>query len=858
MPTLNITDIGSPSPQRRIIGKSSRPPHPTSPGRRRKEIGNYWLGRTLGKGSSGSVKLGIHKVSGEKVAVKIIPRTYLASNTSVERAVKREIAIMKLIDHPYIMRLLDVIDLASSSNLYLILEYVQGGELFQHLVSRGKLSESEARRHFQQIIFGLDFCHRHRICHRDLKPENLLLDEKNNIKIADFGMASLQPVGSLLATSCGSPHYASPEIVTGIPYNGAASDIWSCGIILYALLCGHLPFDDEDIRELLNKVKAGKYKMPSTVSSQARDLIERILVVDPAKRLTMKDVQEHPWFTSDPLPDVSLLPSPPTAEEIGRPVASVNDIDDRLLDTLKVLWTEWTSEAIIDSLLNEEHNMHKVTYVLLQRHANNYWQTERDDEIRSLTSPAKRRRPATICGVASGKDSLPSIDGMMLHLAEKERKTPRVMQQVSEIQCSSQANLRDCHQRDQNASTETDDPMDGLSAIPPPPLPPKPRVIRADLGHHDLTVQAGVDHWWINQVQCAYGSSQPPIDRDHRGYRVYPTTALQRPVCTAGHPLSCIHTPHISDHFRRTLQQHACTQPPNQRPIASLLSPRASLPHHFHVHNSTDMHYSHPRTEHNRYLAGLCSPDLRLSGHTERNRFSRFTQLWQRYHHNRVDPTIKSRQALHRLSMPIPSPNLDFDRNPVSAVSQWAQTPSPQARREFTVLSKESRALRMFGGSLATNERQYYYSTASNSGEERAVDNSHLNSWLPGLFHFKQPKVCSIDCYAKDEREAVGKIAQVLEECMQGHIVEQYDANGYLKRKGQMTLPGMDHALLKFKLEVVRAPYTDNNQRQVMRVNFTQQQGEAMALVAAVKMVETALNTYQKEADLIAAANGWA
>ncbi|KAI9028167.1 kinase-like domain-containing protein [Phycomyces nitens] len=355
-----------------------------SPGnRRRKDIGDYWLGKTLGRGSSGRVKIGIHKITGEKVAVKIIAKSHLASNVSVEKAVKREIAVMKLINHPNIMSLIDVIDLSDSPNLYLILEYVQGGELFEYLVSQGRLSESEARKYFQQIIFGLDYCHRHLICHRDLKPENLLLDKEKSIKIADFGMASLQPTGSLLETSCGSPHYASPEIVNGIPYDGSASDIWSCGIILYALLSGHLPFDDDNIRQLLNKVKVGKYKMPEHFSDNAKDLIQSILVIDPAKRLTMKQVQEHPWFTIDPPANPSTLPDPPTAEEIGRPVSDASEIDDRILATLKDLWTDLTAENVIEALLNKEYNMQKVTYVLLQRHAVNYWQTERDDDLRT-------------------------------------------------------------------------------------------------------------------------------------------------------------------------------------------------------------------------------------------------------------------------------------------------------------------------------------------------------------------------------------------------------------------------------------------------------------------------------------------
>ncbi|KAG1172393.1 hypothetical protein G6F70_006506 [Rhizopus microsporus] len=341
-------------------------------------IGDYIVGKTLGKGASGRVKLGVHKNTGEQVAIKIISKTHLAGNPAIEKAVRREIAIMKLINHPNVMSLIDVIDDPASSDLYLILEYVEGGELFEYLVSKGRLSESEARHHFQQIILGLDYCHHHLICHRDLKPENLLLDSNHNIKIADFGMASLQPLGSLLETSCGSPHYASPEIVAGMPYHGSSCDIWSCGVILFALLTGHLPFDDENIRQLLRKVKTGKYVMPDNISKSAQDLIRRILVVDPSKRLTMKQIMAHPWFKETEPTNIHSLPIP--SMDIGQPISHPSEIDDRILETIKFLWGETDDQVVINALLQKEHNMQKVVYVLLQQHAEKYWQAEHDDE----------------------------------------------------------------------------------------------------------------------------------------------------------------------------------------------------------------------------------------------------------------------------------------------------------------------------------------------------------------------------------------------------------------------------------------------------------------------------------------------
>ncbi|KAI7826627.1 kinase-like domain-containing protein [Gamsiella multidivaricata] len=253
-------------------------------------VGPYLLGRTLGKGSSGCVKLAHHRRTKEQVAVKIISKASLINRAAVHRGIEREIAIMKLINHPHVIRLYDVYE--TDKELFLVMEYVSGGELFEYLVNKGRLGELEALQFFQQIIVGLAFCHKRKICHRDLKPENLLLDDQMNVKIADFGMASLQKTGRLLETSCGSPHYASPEVVTGLKYDGSASDIWSCGIILYALLTGHLPFDDENIRQLLGKVKIGKFYMPTDISIGARDLISRMLTVNPKRRITVKEIEK--------------------------------------------------------------------------------------------------------------------------------------------------------------------------------------------------------------------------------------------------------------------------------------------------------------------------------------------------------------------------------------------------------------------------------------------------------------------------------------------------------------------------------------------------------------------------------------
>ena len=212
----------------------------------------------------------------------------------MEEKVQREINILHLCTHPHIIRLYEVID--TPTDIFLVNEYVSGGELFDYIVSKGRLSADEARNFFHQIISGVEYCHFQKIVHRDLKPENLLLDSNLNIKIADFGLSNLMRDGDFLRTSCGSPNYAAPEVISGHLYAGPEVDVWSCGVILYALLCGSLPFDDESIPNLFKKIKSGMYSLPSHLSQLARNLIPRMLEVDPMKRITIPEIRLHPWF----------------------------------------------------------------------------------------------------------------------------------------------------------------------------------------------------------------------------------------------------------------------------------------------------------------------------------------------------------------------------------------------------------------------------------------------------------------------------------------------------------------------------------------------------------------------------------
>ncbi len=258
-------------------------------------LGQYNVVKTLGEGSFGKVKLAVHSATGQKVALKIINRETL-SNLDTSARVEREIQYLKLLRHPHIIKLYEVI--TTATDIIMVIEYA-GGELFDYIVRRGKMTEEEARRFFQQIISAVEYCHRHKIVHRDLKPENLLLDEFLNVKIADFGLSNIMTDGNFLKTSCGSPNYAAPEVISGKLYAGPEVDVWSCGVILYVMICGRLPFDDEYIPTLFKKINGGMFSIPSYLSPGAKALLARMLVVNPIQRITIQEIRESKWFMKD-------------------------------------------------------------------------------------------------------------------------------------------------------------------------------------------------------------------------------------------------------------------------------------------------------------------------------------------------------------------------------------------------------------------------------------------------------------------------------------------------------------------------------------------------------------------------------
>ncbi|CAL3972773.1 unnamed protein product [Diplocarpon coronariae] len=286
-------------------------------------IGAYQIVRTLGEGSFGKVKLAVHRVTNQQVALKIIARKKLISRDMAGR-VEREIEYLQLLRHPHIIKLYTVIK--TPLEIIMVLEYA-GGELFDYIVQNGKMKEDEARRFFQQIICAVEYCHRHKIVHRDLKPENLLLDESLNVKIADFGLSNIMTDGNFLKTSCGSPNYAAPEVINGKLYAGPEVDVWSCGVILYVLLVGRLPFDDEHIPSLFSKIAKGHYVVPNYMSSGASSLIKKMLAVNPVHRATIDDIRMDPWF----MKNLPAYLQPPVEEFLDTGVDPSKAITPRLI-----------------------------------------------------------------------------------------------------------------------------------------------------------------------------------------------------------------------------------------------------------------------------------------------------------------------------------------------------------------------------------------------------------------------------------------------------------------------------------------------------------------------------------------------
>ncbi|XP_071238699.1 MAP/microtubule affinity-regulating kinase 3-like isoform X5 [Salvelinus alpinus] len=321
-------------------------------------VGNYRLLKTIGKGNFAKVKLARHILTGREVAIKIIDKTQLNPNSL--QKLFREVRIMKILNHPNIVKLFEVIE--TERTLYLVMEYASGGEVFDYLVAHGRMKEKEARAKFRQIVSAVQYCHQKHIVHRDLKAENLLLDADMNIKIADFGFSNEFTMGNKLDTFCGSPPYAAPELFQGKKYDGPEVDVWSLGVILYTLVSGSLPFDGQNLKELRERVLRGKYRIPFYMSTDCENLLKRFLVLNPAKRGTLEvredsenQIMKDRWINAGSEED-ELKPFVEPEQDIA---------DQKRIDVM--VGMGFSPEDIQESLAKMKYDEITATYLLLGR-----------------------------------------------------------------------------------------------------------------------------------------------------------------------------------------------------------------------------------------------------------------------------------------------------------------------------------------------------------------------------------------------------------------------------------------------------------------------------------------------------------
>ncbi|KAL5702146.1 non-specific serine/threonine protein kinase [Ranunculus cassubicifolius] len=293
--------------------KSHIPPTPEPPSPKSSDLvlGKYKLGRLLGRGSFAKVFSAQSVNGGPSVAIKIIDKSILLS-AGMETQIVREVAVMHRLNHPNIVRIHEV--MATKSKIYLVMEYVRGGDLFTKIARKGRLSEAMAKRYFQQLVTTIQYCHVKGVVHRDIKPQNLLLDQEGNLKVSDFGLAGLQePVNNgLLQTACGTPAYTAPEVVGRKGYAGPKADAWSCGIILYVFLAGCIPFDDTNLMVMYRKIYKREFEFPPWFSKPVKRIISKLLDPNPDTRMSIEEVLESSWLKTSfqSVPNLCALDTP--------------------------------------------------------------------------------------------------------------------------------------------------------------------------------------------------------------------------------------------------------------------------------------------------------------------------------------------------------------------------------------------------------------------------------------------------------------------------------------------------------------------------------------------------------------------
>ncbi|CAL1527952.1 unnamed protein product [Lymnaea stagnalis] len=401
-------------------------------------VGFYDIERTIGKGNFAVVKLAKHRITKTEVAIKIIDKTQL--DESNLKKVYREVQIMKLINHNHIIKLYQVME--TKNMLYLVSEYAPNGEIFDYIAQHGRMSEADARKKFWQILSAVEYCHNHRIVHRDLKAENLLLDANMSIKIADFGFGNFFEPNEQLATWCGSPPYAAPEVYEGKKYLGPQIDIWSLGVVLYVLVCGALPFDGPNLQVLRDRVLSGRFRIPYFMSSECEQLIRRMLVLEPTKRYTIAQIRSHRWMQIEGGYPRSAPPSPIIGYN-----ASVGEFNEQILRIMQSLGID--QKKTMEALRKDAYDHYTAIYYLLldrlRHHRSSFPTDSRVD--------ARRRRPSTIAEQAM----LQNIPGRPLIGTTKHGGFSRTL---------------DTPGVGASCMAQRSDPLNELDVVPPPPSVP--------------------------------------------------------------------------------------------------------------------------------------------------------------------------------------------------------------------------------------------------------------------------------------------------------------------------------------------------------------------------------------------------
>uniref|UniRef100_A0A8C2FZI9 non-specific serine/threonine protein kinase n=1 Tax=Cyprinus carpio TaxID=7962 RepID=A0A8C2FZI9_CYPCA len=364
--------------------------------------GNYRLLKTIGKGNFAKVKLARHVLTGREVSRYIFIVIYTGAFKRL--ILFREVRIMKVLNHPNIVKLFEVIE--TEKTLYLIMEYASGGEVFDYLVAHGRMKEKEARAKFRQIVSAVQYCHQKRIVHRDLKAENLLLDADMNIKIADFGFSNEFIIGSKLDTFCGSPPYAAPELFQGKKYDGPEVDVWSLGVILYTLVSGSLPFDGQNLKELRERVLRGKYRIPFYMSTDCENLLKKLLVLNPGKRGSLEQIMEDRWMNVGH-----------EEEELKPYTEPEPDISDNKRIELMITMG-FPKDEITEALVGQKYDEVMATYLLLGRKPPEF---EGSDSL-STTNLCQRSRPSSDLNNSSTQSPAHSKVLRSISATQKQRR----------------------------------------------------------------------------------------------------------------------------------------------------------------------------------------------------------------------------------------------------------------------------------------------------------------------------------------------------------------------------------------------------------------------------------------------------